>query len=547
MKKKFNITAILCAWMIGLCAVGMTACSDDANDWPVDPEDAGLFRPLTFEKGTVTATTVQLTYSKVMKAKKYLFEFYTDSLLFVPEHLVRVDTILADTLTVFADNSSPMRIQYRTIFPDLVGSTQYSVRMRGIDNTGLESGYVSVDFQTSAEQLFTDIEKTLTTATVFWTQTPNVTHLSLYKQSPETKLFEELEQIDLTAADIEKATKTLTDLQSGTNYKVRIYNGENIRGELAFKTMGLANSETIEVSPADDLTAILEDCSDRKVTALTLVFESGSEYTLGDVKLPASLENVIWAASSTDEDRLPHIILKTLALEAEIQSLGFEYVDLDVQGQGSHMLTIKSTSASFKSISFEKCIVENVPRSVIRLDVAGLRIDDIVFNNSTLRNIGTGGYGLFTMGKDAEILNNFSITNCTLIGMGDQLMDAYGGLKSVLLENCTFYNDEPVKELGRVFRFRKDPEKVTVRNTIFSGKNKGKKIDAGASSYKYLNFADNNYMTSDLVENSKKFEGINKLDFTSDDLFVDPQHGDFHIKPGAGFAGTGVAGDPKWF
>ena len=43
------------------------------------------------------------------------------------------------------------------------------------------------------------------------------------------------------------------------------------------------------------------------------------------------------------------------------------------------------------------------------------------------------------------------------------------------------------------------------------------------------------------------FEEITRIKQSSDDLFVDPLNGDFHIKPGAGFAGTGNAGDPRWY
>ncbi len=37
-------------------------------------------------------------------------------------------------------------------------------------------------------------------------------------------------------------------------------------------------------------------------------------------------------------------------------------------------------------------------------------------------------------------LERVSITNSTLINIGDQLMDVKGGIGDVILENCTFYN-----------------------------------------------------------------------------------------------------------
>ena len=91
------------------------------------------------------------------------------------------------------------------------------------------------------------------------------------------------------------------------------------------------------------------------------------------------------------------------------------------------------------------------------------------------------------------------------------------------------------KELPKVFRFDNaastppSPKSATMRNLIFSGPNKGKKMNSGNGAYDILNFSDNCYITSDLQEGNNRFEEITR------------------IKPGAGFAGTGNAGDPRWY
>ncbi len=53
-----------------------------------------------------------------------------------------------------------MRVEYRTLFQEFNGSTQYSVRMKGEDAQGKASTYVSVAFKTPDEQLFTGVEVT---------------------------------------------------------------------------------------------------------------------------------------------------------------------------------------------------------------------------------------------------------------------------------------------------------------------------------------------------------------------------------------------------
>ena len=42
-----------------------------------------------------------------------------------------------------------MRVEYRTLFQEFNGSTQYSVRMKGEDAQGKASTYVSVAFKNS--------------------------------------------------------------------------------------------------------------------------------------------------------------------------------------------------------------------------------------------------------------------------------------------------------------------------------------------------------------------------------------------------------------
>ena len=131
MKRLVNRLSGACLYVLLALIVGMSSCEDDANDWTVNKNYDALFRPLTFDKSATDATSVTLRYSQIVNAKVYIFEFYTDSLEFNAENYVRTDTILKDTLTVFSESNTPMRVEYRTLFQEFNGSTQYSVRMKG--------------------------------------------------------------------------------------------------------------------------------------------------------------------------------------------------------------------------------------------------------------------------------------------------------------------------------------------------------------------------------------------------------------------------------
>lgn len=555
MKRLIDITIGTCLYLMLVLVIGLTSCKDDANDWPVDKSYNALFRPLTFEKSAADATTVTLRYSQIVNAKVYIFEFYTDELEFKAENYVRTDTILKDTLTVFSDSDTPMRVEYRTLFKELNGSTKYSVRMKGRNADGVESEYVSATFETQAEQLFTGVEASANAATLTWGETNKVTHLML-AQLVDGK-YGEAERVDLTPEDIAACSKNLTDLQNGATYRVQIYNNDVLRGTYIFKTLGLGGSEILEVTETGvvDLSKLLSDfVKVKECSNVTVQLTPGAVYNVGELKIP-ELDNILFTSTVADENNRPQLIIpKKISMASPLQSMTFEYICLNGNNESSYLMEWNN-SAYAQSISFTGCAIQNVQRCVIRIaNGSGVFISNIAFDDCVISEVSTGGWGMINMGSDADQLDKISVTNSTLINIGDQLMDLRGGIGEIVMENCTFYNSaDSKKELPKIFLFRNvtstppSPKSATMRNLIFSGPNRGKTMNGGNGDYQILEFSDNCYITSDLQEGNIGFKGITRLKQSSDDLFVDPLHGDFHIKPGAGFAGTGNAGDPRWY
>jgi hypothetical protein len=98
-----------------------------------------------------------------------------------------------------------------------------------------------------------------------------------------------------------------------------------------------------------------------------------------------------------------------------------------------------------------------------------------------------------------------------------------------------------------MFRLDKQPKMITITNCIFSGPNGGSKVNSGNSDYSgWLSYA-GCYVTSDMVIDRREFNDAISLEYTSDDLFIDPTNGDFRFKPELKFDGEGVAGDPRWW
>lgn len=557
MKKLINTIYGTCLYLLLALVVGMSSCGDNANDWTVDKGYDALFRPLVFNKSATDATSVTLRYSQVVNAKAYIFEFYTDSMEFKAENYVRTDTIFKDTLTVFAESSTPMRVEYRTLFRELDGSTQYSVRMKGETTQGKASAYVGVAFRTPDEQLFTGVEVAANSATLSWVKSTRVTHLTM-AQLVDTKYGED-QRIDLTSEDIVSGLKVLSELENGTTYRVRIYNDHALRGTYVFKTLGLGGSEVLSVTPTEtgiiDLSTMLADfVKDKECSNVTVQLTPGAVYNVDELKIPG-LDNILFTSTEANESRRPQLIVpKKISLASPVQSLSFEYVCLDGNGEASYMTDWKNSSYA-QSISFKGCAIQNIKRTLVRIsDGTGVFMTDITIDNCIISEIGTDGYGMINFGKNVDQLEKIVITNSTLVNIGDQLMDVKGGIGDVVLENCTFYNSmNAKKELPKVFRLDNaastppSPKSAKIRNLIFSGPNKGKKMNSGNSAYAIINFSDNCFITFDLQEGNNRFEEITRLKQSSDELFVDPLNGDFHIKPGAGFAGAGNAGDPRWY
>lgn len=401
------------------------------------------------------------------------------------------------------------------------------------------------------------MEVTANSATLTWEETNRVTHLTL-AQMVDTKYGEE-KQIDLTSEDIAACSKTLSELENGATYRVRIYNNDALRGSYVFKTLGLGGSEILFVEATEtgviDLSTLLSNfVKEKECSNVTVQLTPGAVYKVSELKIPG-LDNILFTSTEANENnRSQLIVTNKISLASPIQSLSFEFVCLNGNGEASYMTDWKNSSYA-QSISFTGCAIQNIKRTLVRIsDGSGVFMTDITIDNCVISEVGTDGYGMINFGKNIDQLEKVSITNSTLINIGDQLMDVKGGIGDVILENCTFYNSmDAKKELPKVFRFDNaastppSPKSATMRNLIFSGPNKGKKMNSGNGAYDILNFSDNCYITSDLQEGNNRFEEITRIKQSSDDLFVDPLNGDFHIKPGAGFAGTGNAGDPRWY
>ena len=531
--------------LLGVLTFSAIAC-EEANDWEVDPSHDRLFRSTKFEVKETNPTSALLSFRGVTNATKYVFDFSEgDSLLF--NNIVFTTELLVDTMNAYNKEASEIKTEYRALFTDLNGTTRYSVRMKAVNgDTGMESGYVQLCFDTTDEQIFTTVTPGTTNVSLNWQADKKATRIE-YGELVKTEMEGEEAKTDtiwaapheLTSTEKQAGELTIDGLKPGTNYITYIFNENARRGSYKFKTSGSSKGTTISVKAGDDINALLAAAPAGDVT---LSFTGGQTYEVGEFTIPQTVTN-LYIAGNVVGGRMPVLNMTKFAFSALMDNFYVQYMDIVSDGKSQFLIELGG-STGFKNVSFEGCDISEIPRSLIRTNSGDLEVEGIAISNCFIKNVGLSGYGLLNIGK-LKSLSTISITNTTLLNIGDQIMDLRVQTDKVTFTQSIFCNYDI--NMPKLLRLDKQPKEITVTGVIFTGDNKGGKMNSGNSDYsKYLSFA-GCYLTADFQENDKKFTDAQILKISSEELFKDPKNGDFHFKPEAKFEGDGKVGDPRWW
>ena len=531
--------------LLGVLTFSAIAC-EEANDWEVDPSHDRLFRSTKFEVKETNPTSALLSFRGVTNATKYVFDFSEgDSLLF--NNIVFTTELLVDTMNAYNKEASEIKTEYRALFTDLNGTTRYSVRMKAVNgDTGMESGYVQLCFDTTDEQIFTTVTPGTTNVSLNWQADKKATRIE-YGELVKTEMEGEEAKTDtiwaapheLTSTEKQAGELTIDGLKPGTNYITYIFNENARRGSYKFKTLGSSKGTTISVKAGDDINALLAAAPSGDVT---LSFTGGQTYEVGEFTIPQTVTN-LYIAGNVVGGRMPVLNMTKFAFSALMDNFYVQYMDIVSDGKSQFLIELGG-STGFKNVSFEGCDISEIPRSLIRTNSGDLEVEGIAISNCFIKNVGLSGYGLLNIGK-LKSLSTISITNTTLLNIGDQIMDLRVQTDKVTFTQSIFCNYDI--NMPKLLRLDKQPKEITVTGVIFTGDNKGGKMNSGNSDYsKYLSFA-GCYLTADFQENDKKFTDAQILKISSEELFKDPKNGDFHFKPEAKFEGDGKVGDPRWW
>lgn len=529
MKQISNFKALI---FITLLSLLHYSCDRDVNDWPVENIENRLFKPLLFESSALKATSIQIKHTKVINASKYIFEFSKNNFESTDKEVV----ILADTLSIFADSNSPMKVEYRTLFDGLDGTSHYWVRMYAENADGtLKSHYNTFEFTTPAEQLFKTYSASANAITLNWPANAEVTNI-VFKQGDNI-----LEDHTLSATEKSSGQAIFSGLSMGTSYTAIIQNGDVLRGEQSVKTTGIAGSSIYKVKKVDNYESISSGIKDLVTGGsldITVEFEPGTTYNIdGVVTIPAGTKNISFIGSVDTSGLYPVLSNGNYTIEGTVEDITFQ--NLEMTGNGGMLLDIGGQV--FKDILFLNCKISKL-NSIVRL-YSGAVGNSINITNCKISE--TGGWGMLNVGS-GNTIGSINVTNCTLTEISTRFADVR--VKTdINFKNCTLCNTNAVMTHLWLLDNASKPS-VSIQNCILSGTNGGIKLHSTNGNYSNITITYGGcYKTNDLIEDSRPLTDITEVPLSMTGLFVDPLNGDFHIKPGAGFAGTGVAGDSRWF
>ena len=426
--------------LLGIFAFSVIAC-EEANEWEVDPSHDRLFRSTKFEVKETNPTSALLSFRGVTNATKYVFDFSEgDSLLF--NNIVFTTELLVDTMNAYNKEASEIKTEYRALFTDLNGTTRYSVRMKAVNgDTGMESGYVQLCFDTTDEQIFTPVTPGPTSVSLNWQAEKTATRIE-YGELVKTEIEGEEAKTDtvwatpheLTSTEKQAGELTIDGLKPGTNYITYIFNEKARRGSYKFKTLGSSKGTTISVKASDDINALLGGAPAGDVT---LSFTGGQTYEVGEFTIPETVTN-LYIAGNVVGGKMPVLNMTKFVFSALMDNFYVQYMDIVSDGKSQFMIELGG-STGFKNVSFEGCNISEIPRSLIRTNSGDLEVEGIVINNCFIKNVGLSGYGLLNIGK-LKSLSTISITNTTLLNIGDQIMDLRVQTDKVTFTQSIFCN-----------------------------------------------------------------------------------------------------------
>lgn len=539
----------------------LSSCSDKM-DWEIDPEFDRCFS-LTSISVTPGMTDAEITFdAATMKnkgAESFLIELTSEGLSSDEEW----DT--SDKVMRFETDASPYTVE------GLVGNTEYYLRMRAVSSQKKASNWVyyatdtKTTFKTLQEQIMNDVadaDRGEDYITVTWDATKEVTHLTVSDGT------EGVEPTVIYLDDTDKANGryTITGLNPATAYTIAIYFNDAKRGQVSASTAAKMPTADFKYTLDPSATSIDQVLIDELVAKAQAVADNPNNYSItiginagqevqfcgqsedgspANIKIPSGLSVTFFGLAGGEKPTLKFV--KNIDVAGSHAYVKFQNVNI-VDGGAGYFLN-QSTACTVEEFTLDDCTVSGFGTTFFRIQNSGSAkiINKLYLNNSIFTSIASG-YSFIHMdtdGSGGSIINNIFIDGCTfnaVVKNGKCFIYSEKATMNgdILIKNSTFYNC--IGNSQYIIDFNDASygcNSISLEKCLFSlqpDNITSKTIRANVT----VNTIDC-YATTDFYKN---ILGLAWLDFTSDELFVDPANGDFHFKSGT----TDMRiGDPRWY
>lgn len=319
-----------------------------------------------------------------------------------------------------------------------------------------------------------------------------------------------------------------------------------------FLLCGNIKAQTIDLPADGNLATTIAG-----LTAGTYVINlpAGSTYSGAGVTITVPL-NVNLTISGPADGLKPIIQFKLFDVtDNTTTSISFTNVEL-VCGTGTsdqYLFNFGTARiCTMTKIEFKNCIIRDFLRSVVRSQATLQVINEIIFDNCIVKNIGIETGQNYVLINGAGEMKKITIKNSTLTNMVKGFIDLKNvGSDEINILDCTF-NDNIVDTRSFInlqSSITKTALALNVTNTIFGSSkqtaNGVKGINNAASALVITQTVTNSFKTNDWILTSGDFDNLTAYSGSSTDLFTDPANGVFTFKDD-NFTGKTTAGDPRW-
>lgn len=538
--------------LAAVCSAAVTSCKEEEFTSRGD-----LFQPKFITESddiVVNNNDMRLAWYTVNDASSYTFQMYTDMYY---QNLFYETTLTESFLTL---TDLPYGQRFYVLVRSNAPDPQHTSQWAKIDfTTAVRPDYARIVQGVSRS----DIEDE--SVTIRWVVDNENPADSMSLKAPMDPTFAEVTRY-LTEAEKEAGEIHLTDLKPTTLYTFNLYDTSKPRkydkpyNEVNFSTTGPA-AMTFNIGLLDDLSTMLnENNLDPSVPeGAEYVLPAGSTYTIAPFSLRKGFRLV--GPADSDAGRPVVIINGTWSVANGSVINAFEMENIEVRNQLANQYFFNASGTySMQSASFVNVIFRNIMRGFWRHQGSTVKhISEIVIDNCWFDQCGwqSGTYGTFhfqSAGKNElgqyDQIDNLTIRNTTFSRGGSKVDAAYGWGNllnhnttispiELTIENVTFYDFCVGSSLIDISNT--SGSTVTIRNVIIASR----MGDLYMQGSRPTNIFSNNYTTSEHVAGGNQIQAL-ALGVTADNLFKDPENGDYTIKDKSSAAYVSQAGDPRW-